>query len=520
MKKRKIAGILVVTAALALTGCQKNPEGSIVTNKDFNKMVEQAEDTQGGTSDVGSLATAYDVYQTTVSNESLGVTVNVDAKVDIPTTNTMSVVRVRQKEISQEFLDKAVKALMPGINLYEGRALNVPTKDSIEDEIQNYKEEIRSVQAQGAEGVYDQESVDIMVEEYQRSIDALQEKYEQAPDSVPLEDYPSDGQLHPVKELLEENPEDDYILWQNDLNPEGAIFYGASDGKDGTCRSIYVQNNENYGNCLRFRSSPNGYMHISSVAVDGELGQGSMGLWDASKAPEEGDLQVEGDFSEAREVENEPANLSEAEARELAESLLGDLGLAEYGCYSGGLYCEVIDTPEGADGIELSYRKEYIFRYLRNIDGAFVNNEGWGKLSEGWSGDEYQKRMWSGESVTVYVNDSGIVGFDYLTPMETVETVVDQAAMKSFDEIKDIFEQMIVVTNAVQEGTISIDVDRVELRYTRISEADSFDTGLLVPVWDFEGTLTLNSSGEAFRKGVLLSVNAIDGSVIDRELGY
>ncbi len=57
------------------------------------------------------------------------------------------------------------------------------------------------------------------------------------------------------------------------------------------------------------------------------------------------------------------------------------------------------------------------------------------------------------------------------------------------------------------------------LGYSRISEADSFDTGLLVPVWDFMGTVTNEAYGEEEYRSVL-TINAVDGSIIDRALGY
>ena len=65
---------------------------------------------------------------------------------------------------------------------------------------------------------------------------------------------------------------------------------------------------------------------------------------------------------------------------------------------------------------------------------------------------------------------------------------------------------------------MSVQVTDVRLIYTRISEKDSFDTGLVVPVWNFEGTIT-DEYGHK-NKGTVLSINAIDGSVINQELGY
>lgn len=199
----------------------------------------------------------------------------------------------------------------------------------------------------------------------------------------------------------------------------------------------------------------------------------------------------------------------------MADELMKKLKLEDFSCFDGDLYGEYCD----GSGEIAEYRNVYVFQYLRNLDGVYVNNEGLSKLTDDWRGEEYVKKEWPGESVLVFVNDSGIVGFYYLAPIEPVETVVEKSQMKSFDEIKDIFQQMIVVTNASENEKKTVQIDQVTLRYMRISEADSFDTGLLVPVWDFEGSIV-----SAFQKepisGSLLTINAIDGSVIDKQLGY
>ncbi len=100
--------------------------------------------------------------------------------------------------------------------------------------------------------------------------------------------------------------------------------------------------------------------------------------------------------------------------------------------------------------------------------------------------------------------------------------MVEGTSLKTFDEVKGIFEQMLPMVLAEEDYDVTARVDRVRLSYSRISEKDSFDTGLVVPVWSFEGKVTAYS-GEypAYeRNGTLLAVNAIDGSVIDADLGY
>lgn len=156
------------------------------------------------------------------------------------------------------------------------------------------------------------------------------------------------------------------------------------------------------------------------------------------------------------------------------------------------------------------------------MDKTLVDNGTDMKHSEGCDGNEYRKNSWGNEEILVYVNDDGIVGFDYNYPMEIVETVVDKTQMKSFEDIQSIFEEMVAIKHATEWGHNTIQIDRVELRYYRISEADNFETGLLVPVWDFIGTKTFegNANDVIIDNDSVLKINAIDGTVIDEELGY
>lgn len=77
--------------------------------------------------------------------------------------------------------------------------------------------------------------------------------------------------------------------------------------------------------------------------------------------------------------------------------------------------------------------------------------------------------------------------------------------------------------------TCDMDISRITLGYSRIYDpwADPY-TGYLVPVWDFFGeyTETRNSENASYTFThrspdiSLLTVNAVDGSIINRSLGY
>ena len=128
---------------------------------------------------------------------------------------------------------------------------------------------------------------------------------------------------------------------------------------------------------------------------------------------------------------------------------------------------------------------------------------------------------------------------DYFVPTNiSKEPVlkVEDTQLMPFAEIMDIFGKMIMVKNSdvqyanERNGFITVrnfEIAKVKLGLMRIKAKDSFDEGLLVPVWDFWGTEKWeydgwDNFGADIDNGeeIILTINAIDGSLIDRGLGY
>ena len=511
--------VCTVIASLLLSGCQKNPDSSMVVNKDMDNLIEEAQKDGEGTVDMANIAGAYETYQTTLSDDSLGVSVNVNAKVDIPQAEQMSVFRGQQKRISQEFLDKVLAELTAGETLYDaGVTLSMRTRSDIEEELRGAKAEMERLKNS------DEPDKDIFIEDNQRYIDELQEAYENAPEQPVWEGNESDGLLHPTAEMTGKAGGEDFYEWEYSLNQNGEIFYAANNGANDNYISITAQNNDERGNKLSFRRGRHGYDFTAVAIVETTvLDEIASGVWpaDEDRSKDYAERMLGGEMSFV-EYTDEPTTISEEEARTKADDLMQKLGLSDtYQWYEGGLYSEIPDIRKGGDW-EPGYRKLYIFRYMRSMDGVFTTFDPTGKHEEGWNGDDYVKKDWPLENIEIRVNDSGIVGFDYNAPLEVTETVVENSNMKSFDEVRGTFEQMVTVANAKVDSDLDsdvvIEIDRVVLGYARISEADSYDTGLMVPVWDFQGKKT-DEYGTEY-KGGIMTINAIDGSVIDRSLGY
>lgn len=515
--RKRLAWIMAGALMVTLSGCAGNPEESVVKEKNMDKMLQQAQATDHANSyeEVKEEMKQYESYQKKFKDKNLHVTVNVDAKVEVPGVDKLSVYRVRAKKIKQEFLDRVRTALTPDTVYYEGNKSNARTKAVIAQEINEHKEWIRQAKKENPE----------QVEEYEQSLADLEKEYKTAPNKVELTDYPTDNKIKNIKDLYESDKDDTFYSWLYDLHKDGQVFYGVSDGGDGNFHQLFMQNSDDYGNCLRYESGKNGYaeQHIYSAFVDSDIP--FIVPKEEGKEPNFSDngkgIEMEGDAN-VQCVDNEPLTLTETDAEQKVTALLKQLGLEEYQCYDKGVYAQLI--KQGDDGSQ-QYRNIYRFLCLRKLDDVFVSNLAGYKMTDGFQGGQHVKKVWGNEGIAVAVNDSGIVGFHYLSPLSVDETVVETSRVKPFREIRDTFEKMVVIENAPDsaegEGetqNVSVEVTDVRLIYTRISEKDSFDTGLVVPVWNFEGTVTDEYGTQ--NKGTVLSINAIDGSVIDQELGY
>ena len=128
------------------------------------------------------------------------------------------------------------------------------------------------------------------------------------------------------------------------------------------------------------------------------------------------------------------------------------------------------------------------------------------------------------EKLFIGVDDEGIRDIYWGGPLNITEIVAENTAMLPFDEIKSIFEKMMRIKYEPEARNSEVEIEyhitRIRLSLQRISEADSFTTGLLVPVWNFYGYVSFPGEENQENKFPLLTINGIDGSVIDLHKGY
>ena len=508
MKKLFAAAI----ALLILTGCAENPDSDIVVHKDMEKLIDEAQHTDESKAEIADLQ-QYDHYTADIKNDSLNVTVRADAVVDIPQAEKLSVFRVKQHTFTDADIEPFRQAFFGDAELYDGFLMSQETKADLEPQIANCRERLDEVTAREPKTDDEAHDREIMMQEWQKELNALQERYEAAAFEPEL--VPTDGKLLNAAEQLASGKNLSYWQWQTDLGCKEAVEMRTADGH----ASLYVQNNPNYSNSMVFSKTPVGTEYMTVLG-------GGHYIENAKKKPGSDVPLLDGGLDPNETltpIPDDSAELSQEDAQRQAEDFLHRVGLDEFAFCEGGKFQVFLDL-RAKDGT--NYKQTcWILHYYRSFDGVMLDQASGMKYAEGWEGDDFRKQLWPGEMIEFMINDTGIVGFCWNAPLEITETVVDHAALKPFDTVTSTFEQMIPMTGATNDPEhtgADINIDRVTLTYSRISEKDSFDTGLVVPVWGFRGTRkeVVEGNGMDSYYYTQMAINAIDGSVIDASLGY
>lgn len=462
--------LTAVTVLSFLTGCQKTPDTPIVTQKDQDRMLEAAK--SGGEN---SRALSMLEVPQHFTGEWRGiddcVIVSADASVTLPEATRIPTAKVARRSFSQEDADKLMEVFLKGNTLYEEVYM---TK-------QRAQEILQQLQAiQRGEMPLSSFTTDHTMEELPEMIEYAAELIRTSPDEN--ESFPAAVTFQPddfYDEVIEGCAAVDgkkvHICIANTSETwDKAIFY-----LDG------------YGDMLCYRAVPADQMEDPvKIAVD------------------------------------------EEEAVRLGDTLMKELGLENVVCDKiTGIAFEDYSNGENMGVIDTGYEMEYV----RMVDGFPVSYTPYAGIVN--AENENYTGVWAYERITVQVTQNGIVYFDWTSPYTEPVIETEDTRLLSFSDISDIFAKMIIVKNSdlkAQNAANGFDVIKniavsdVRLSLMRIRSKDNFSEGLLIPVWDFWGTVRMHAADEAYSDMVydgeyyeiVLTVNAIDGTIIDRETGY
>ena len=196
-------------------------------------------------------------------------------------------------------------------------------------------------------------------------------------------------------------------------------------------------------------------------------------------------------------------------AVQIVQSIDAQFGLAYEGLIKGYAYDAAEREGHGS-----------MFLFTRTVEGvtvAWTNREC--QAYDNFQ-DTYNRKI-PYETITVIIDqDDGAVWLQWNAP-HTIDIASGQAAaLLPFDQIMAVATQLLPLKYQYGEINLAyrnqeanrLAVGRITLSYSRVQDRNNPTGFLMVPVWDF---FNAEDPAESF-----LTINAVDGTVIDREFGY
>lgn len=237
--------------------------------------------------------------------------------------------------------------------------------------------------------------------------------------------------------------------------------------------------------------------------------------------------------------------------RERLAALLEKMGLSDFRVYREETEAVPYDAvSEGTD----KRKAMGVFLYERMVDGVpvtYVSNfAGYPMYQKAVSdlnnGFFDQKNVWRQERLSASYMTEHLGGLLYSDPLEITEYSGEKLFLLPFEEIRRIFENtMVPLMLKTQNGLdnygesetgslypdfntadrAEVTITKIKLGYMRIREKESSTEGILIPVWDFFGTWEAYQGENRIlvkqeEDCSLLTIDARDGTVIERRLGY
>ena len=501
MRKISYVFMAVLTMVIAIAGCQSTPDKPVVIQKDMEQMIEKAQMT--ATADetpdmtIKECAGAPDtfVFESTEGN----FTVSANAPVFVPESEGMPIINVRSTVFSQEMVDKYWNALVGERPMWEWS--DQPTKGDLEQMIINQRQMMAETEDEGND-----------IQGYEDIIAELERLYQSAPET---------SDVAPATSQLKEKINWDPVLGTIDTRYEGTngssvksrtelsntdewIFLSARNpwtGEEGSIKSDTLPAS------MRFEAPAIENCYFNQVAIDENT------KLDASVSA--------------------LLKMTPTEAKQKVEDFLNETD-TPMKVYS----MKLISDADEATGKQAQHYA-YEFNCVRMLEnGLTVSAPAYGVMScympPGYlpkSAEPAFSSSWTYENFMLQLDDDGFFQIGWLAPIDILDSEVENCEMLPFEDIKAVFEKMIFVSYEpnIQNGySMTCDISQLRLEMMRVrkqnTDPNALD-GLLIPVWNFYGEISIYSdNGEkvgGFSDGSnILTINAIDGSVIDISKGY
>lgn len=251
------------------------------------------------------------------------------------------------------------------------------------------------------------------------------------------------------------------------------------------------------------------------VSVFTESGQH---IWIETESKDTCSIQY--DASDANEDGTERV-IDEAVARRLVEDALAVFGASHY---------EIVSVRPGDQGFRDRFNSEtgiddgsfhIILRPVYEGIPVYEWNTYYGSDTAAQKAGLSYSHPVMKESIMADVKNGRLASLTWIDPQEVLGVENENVPLLPFDTILDIFQKQVFMNIYLDSGERTIKVTDVYFSYRCVKRRDS-DQYYLLPAWDFVGYDTIFESLQK-RHDIhesILSVNAIDGSILNDLLGY
>ena len=458
--KKCIAAVTSFTLIIFLAcACQPTPEKPIVVDKGRASFATDSRE------DVLNVQEG-ERWKESFASTDKRFTVNIDAQIDAPIQGSIEINEFIPVEFSEEEIINAAEILSGGKPLYEAGSHGYFTKELIEQNLLN-------LSAQKASATDADE-----IAEFDEQIEFYKSVYAEAP-SI------NDIFVDPVSinELISKK-------YLQTLMDAGA----------GAITQLVIKNDISDSD-VRMSFQKNAHIAYSYVHEQ--------------EAPPRG------------------VSVSYDEAQKTAIGLLHEIGIEHMALsqsYVANRYDAADTTISGFFDSEKFLECSdqcYVFYYTRMHSGMGANYVQKHNGTTAVSDDKVFRASWTQEYICIKVTDEGVASFEWVNPTEPCDSEIKKYQLMSLEEIKDIFRFYIMDPG---EGTFVkntfVNIENVKLGFMYTAKKDDDRKLILTPVWDFYGYTSRERSNGVIETSdappaySFMTVNAIDGSIIDRGLMY
>ncbi len=506
--KKIILICIALMLTVAMAGCQKTPESQIVVGKGDRQLESKILKTSNGNAVPAKLPQSGTKVNEVIEHEKLPIKIVMDATIELENNKIFPAVKVAPHNYTQEEVDRFYAYFVGDAYFadYFAKEDGYAIKTGMQEDIADYEAKLNYEKAKVSR---DEE----MISRMEQMLKDWRKEYITAVDIA---------QVPSASKTLNSN------YFRGSAAAEGIAGIFEREGR--LCRLV-VENDE---------AGKQGKMEFWRNASDTAFQYA-----DGTESP---NVLYAGE---------DIAGINYADALATAEDAIKGIG-----AYDAGMRLADVQGTEYPNAETNSY---YEFIYTREINGINSNYDMSYLSADTYSGSEENRpenipyiEPWPYEQVYVRVDSIGIQSVSWKGALDVVETLTDNTALLPFEDIKDCFTKMAFIKNSyvedmlncsyteddkpnsktlAQVDTIEIDINKIDLSLMRVQTGQDY---LLIPVWDFYGykqLLTEDGTDYALAAKVIneeelkqqrlreakqsfLTINAIDGSIIDRERGY